>query len=132
MPSQKPTTDCSREQSPPINPKSASASTGNKEIPASTTSDHTDQLEVTEEAVSNTFTMKSSPKSNRPRFGAGVQAKERLKFILGASEDNSSDDEPLVLGQATKLQPGSTETTNPVPTMPSEVPSPPNPSTCLR
>lgn len=132
MPSQTPTTDCSREQSTPTDPKSASALTGNKEIPASTTSDHTDQLEVTEEAVSNTLTMKSSTISNRPRFGAGVQAKERLKFILGASEDNSSDDEPLVLGQATIHQPASTETPNPVPTMPSEVPSPPNPSTCLR
>ncbi|KAG1958146.1 acetyl-CoA carboxylase isoform X3 [Pimephales promelas] len=132
MPSQTPTMDCSREQSTPIDPKSASTSTGNKEIPASTTSDHTDQFEVTEEAVSNTLTMKSSTKSNKPRFGDSGQAKERLKFILGASEDNSSDDEPLVLGQATKVQPGSTETPNPVPTMPSEVPSPPNPSTCLR
>jgi len=123
--------DCSREQSTPIDPKSASTSTGNKEIPVST-NDHTDQLEVTEEAVSNTLTMKSSTKSNKPRFGDSGQAKERLKFILGASEDNSSDDEPLVLGQATKVQPESTETPKPVPTMPSDVPSPLNPSTCLR
>lgn len=131
MPSQTPTTNCSGEQSPPMDPESASTSTGNKKIPASTTSDPTDHLEVIEEAVSNTFTMESS-KSDRPRFGAGVQAKEKLKFILGASEDNSSDDEPLVMGQATKPHPESTETPNAVPTMSSEVLSPPIPSTCLR
>ncbi|XP_048044599.1 acetyl-CoA carboxylase 2 isoform X5 [Megalobrama amblycephala] len=131
MPSQTPTTNCSGEQSPPMDPESASTSAGNKKIPASTTSDPTDHLEVIEEAVSNTFTMESS-KSDRPRFGAGVQAKEKLKFILGASEDNSSDDEPLVMGQATKPHPESTETPNAVPTMSSEVLSPPIPSTCLR
>lgn len=131
MPSQTPTTNCSGEQSTPMDPESASTSTGNKKIPASTTSDPTDRLEVIEEAVSNTFTMESS-KSDRPRFGAGVQAKERLKFILGASEDNSSDDEPLVMGQATKPHPESTETPNAVPTMLSEVPSPPIPTTGLR
>ncbi|XP_067262908.1 acetyl-CoA carboxylase 2 isoform X6 [Chanodichthys erythropterus] len=131
MPSQTPTTNCSGEQSPSMDPESASTSTGNKKIPASTTNDPTDHLEVIEEAVSNTFTMESS-KSDRPRFGAGVQAKEKLKFILGASEDNSSDDEPLVMGQATKPHPESTETPNTVPTMSSEVLSPPIPSTCLR
>ncbi|XP_056232116.1 acetyl-CoA carboxylase isoform X2 [Seriola aureovittata] len=35
-------------------------------------------------------------KSNVPKFSSGPQARERLKFILGASEDNSSDEEPLV------------------------------------
>ncbi|KAJ8379366.1 hypothetical protein SKAU_G00001440 [Synaphobranchus kaupii] len=35
----------------------------------------------------------------RMRFGAGPEARERLKFILGASEDNSSDEEPVALGQ---------------------------------
>ncbi|XP_061116348.1 acetyl-CoA carboxylase isoform X4 [Conger conger] len=30
----------------------------------------------------------------RPSFRRGSQARERLKFILGASEDNSSDEEP--------------------------------------
>lgn len=131
MPSQTPTTDCSEERSPPMDPETASTSTGNKKIPASTTSDPTDHLKVTGEAVSNTSTMENS-KSDRPRFGAGVQAKEKLKFILGASEDYSSDDEPLVMGQATKPHPESTETPNAVPTMSSEVPSPLIPPTCLR
>ncbi|XP_051749567.1 acetyl-CoA carboxylase 2 isoform X6 [Ctenopharyngodon idella] len=131
MPSQTPTTNCSGERSPPVDPESASTSTGNKTIPASTTSDPTDHLEVIEEAVSDTLTVESS-KSDRPRFGAGVQAKEKLKFILGASEDYSSDDEPLVMGQVTKPHPESTEAPNAVPTMSSEVLSPPIPSTCLR
>uniref|UniRef100_A0A673CY40 acetyl-CoA carboxylase n=1 Tax=Sphaeramia orbicularis TaxID=375764 RepID=A0A673CY40_9TELE len=39
---------------------------------------------------------KSSEKTNVPRLSSGPEARERLKFILGASEDNSSDEEPLV------------------------------------
>lgn len=31
-----------------------------------------------------------------PMLSSGPEARERLKFILGASEDNSSDEEPLV------------------------------------
>ncbi|XP_061907231.1 acetyl-CoA carboxylase isoform X1 [Entelurus aequoreus] len=40
-----------------------------------------------------------TPKTSRtkaPMLRSGPEARERLKFILGASEDNSSDDEPLV------------------------------------
>lgn len=37
------------------------------------------------------------PSSTRtPKLSSGPNARERLKFILGASEDNSSDDEPVV------------------------------------
>lgn len=35
-------------------------------------------------------------KTNVPMLSSGPEARERLKFILGASEDNSSDEEPLV------------------------------------
>uniref|UniRef100_A0A8C2EXL4 acetyl-CoA carboxylase n=1 Tax=Cyprinus carpio TaxID=7962 RepID=A0A8C2EXL4_CYPCA len=131
MPSQTPTTERSEEHSPPIDPKSASTTTGNEEIPPSTTSDPTDQSKSTEAAVSSTFPIEAN-KSDRPKFGSSVQAKERMKFILGASEDNSSDDETLVLGQATKPQPKSTETPNTQPTTSSEFVPPPNPSACLR
>lgn len=31
-----------------------------------------------------------------PKLSSGANARERLKFILGASEDNSSDDEPVL------------------------------------
>ncbi|KAM7391893.1 hypothetical protein PAMP_022541 [Pampus punctatissimus] len=41
------------------------------------------------------ITQKSS-KTNVPMLSSGPEARERLKFILGASEDNSSDEEPLV------------------------------------
>lgn len=131
MPSQTPTIDCSGEHTPPMDLKSASTTTGNEEIPQSTTSDPTDQSKGTEAAVSNTFPMETS-ESDRPKFGSSVQAKERMKFILGASEDNSSDDETLVMGQAAKPQPKSTETPNTLPTTSSEVVPPPNPSACLR
>ncbi|KAK2837305.1 hypothetical protein Q5P01_014517 [Channa striata] len=35
-------------------------------------------------------------KTNAPMLSSGPEARQRLKFILGASEDNSSDEEPLV------------------------------------
>ncbi|XP_053509729.1 acetyl-CoA carboxylase 2 isoform X6 [Ictalurus furcatus] len=35
----------------------------------------------------------TSCESSRPRFGAAGEAREKLKFVLGASEDNSSEDE---------------------------------------
>ncbi|XP_068167308.1 acetyl-CoA carboxylase isoform X2 [Antennarius striatus] len=41
-------------------------------------------------------TTQKPSKTNVPKFSSGPEAKERLKFILGASEDNSSDEEPLV------------------------------------
>ncbi|KAL1273892.1 hypothetical protein QQF64_026706, partial [Cirrhinus molitorella] len=128
MPLQTPTTDCLGQHSPPVDSESANTTTGNEEIPPSTTSGPTDQSEGTEEAVSNTFPSESV----RPKFGSSVQAKERLKFFLGASEDNSSDDETLVMGQTAKPQPKSTEPPNALPTTSSEVVPPPNPSTCLR
>lgn len=131
MPSQTPTTDRSGEHSSPLDPKSASTTTGNEETSPSTTSDPTDQSKSTEAAVSSTFPIEAN-KSDRPKFGSSVQAKERMKFILGASEDNSSDDETLVLGQAAKPQPKSTETPNTLPTTSSEVVPPPNPSASLR
>ncbi|KAG7480864.1 hypothetical protein MATL_G00060810 [Megalops atlanticus] len=33
----------------------------------------------------------------RPNMGSGPETRERLKFILGASEDNSSDEDPVVV-----------------------------------
>lgn len=131
MPSQTPTTDCSGKHSPPMDPDSSSTITVNAEIPLSTTSNPTDQSEGSAEVGCSTFPMQTS-ESDRPKFGSSFQAKERLKFILGASEDNSSDDETLVMGQTAKPQPKSQETTNALPTTSSEVPPPPNPSTCLR
>uniref|UniRef100_A0A665XCX2 acetyl-CoA carboxylase n=1 Tax=Echeneis naucrates TaxID=173247 RepID=A0A665XCX2_ECHNA len=40
-------------------------------------------------------------KTNVPRLSSGPEARERLKFILGASEDNSSDEEPVVIKSPT-------------------------------
>lgn len=37
-----------------------------------------------------------STSTRAPKLSSGPNARERLKFILGASEDNSSDDEPVV------------------------------------
>ncbi|KAM3610281.1 uncharacterized protein V6R79_001760 [Siganus canaliculatus] len=41
-------------------------------------------------------TQKPSRTTKVPMLSSGPEARERLKFILGASEDNSSDEEPLV------------------------------------
>ncbi|XP_041854600.1 acetyl-CoA carboxylase isoform X2 [Melanotaenia boesemani] len=41
-------------------------------------------------------TTQNTFKSTPPRLSSGPEARERLKFILGASEDNSSDEEALV------------------------------------
>ncbi|XP_056313480.1 acetyl-CoA carboxylase isoform X3 [Danio aesculapii] len=122
MPSQTPISDCAWEHSPPMDPGLSSTSSENEGIPTSATREPTDQSHIT---VSHT-------ESHRPRFGAGAQAKEKLKFILGASEDNSSDDEPLVKNQTTTRQPINTETLNAESTVSSEVPPTPVPSTCLR
>lgn len=122
MPSQTPISDCAGEHSPPMDPGLSSTSPRNEGIPPSATSDPTDQSNIT---VSHT-------ESHRPRFGSGAQAKEKLKFILGASEDNSSDDEPLVKNQTTTHQPKNTETLNAEPTASSEMPPTPVPSTGLR
>ncbi|TMS03613.1 Acetyl-CoA carboxylase 2 [Larimichthys crocea] len=41
-------------------------------------------------------TTQTSSKTKVPMLKSGPEGRERLKFILGASEDNSSDEEPLV------------------------------------
>ncbi|XP_073808154.1 acetyl-CoA carboxylase 2 isoform X2 [Danio rerio] len=122
MPSQTPISDCAGEHSPPMDPGLSSTSPRNEGIPPSATSDPTDQSNITVSHI----------ESHRPRFGSGAQAKEKLKFILGASEDNSSDDEPLVKNQTTTHQPKNTETLNAEPTASSEMPPTPVPSTGLR
>lgn len=43
-----------------------------------------------------TPTTQESPKTHLPMRSSGPEMRERLKFILGASEDNSSDEEPVV------------------------------------
>ncbi|XP_041792792.1 acetyl-CoA carboxylase isoform X1 [Chelmon rostratus] len=52
--------------------------------------------EVNSETPSLPPTTQRPSKSNVPMLSSGPEARERLKFILGASEDNSSDEEPLV------------------------------------
>ncbi|XP_071338955.1 acetyl-CoA carboxylase isoform X2 [Trachinotus anak] len=52
--------------------------------------------EVNSELPSLPPTTQKPYKTNVPMLRSGPEARERLKFILGASEDNSSDEEPLV------------------------------------
>lgn len=66
--------------------------------------------EVNSEKSSLPPTSQNPLKTHAPMLSSGPEARERLKFILGASEDNSSDDESL--------------TTKP----PSGAPQPPNPN----
>ncbi|XP_028270699.1 acetyl-CoA carboxylase isoform X2 [Parambassis ranga] len=52
--------------------------------------------EVNSEQPSLPKTTQKPSKAITPMLSSGPEARERLKFILGASEDNSSDEEPLV------------------------------------
>lgn len=52
--------------------------------------------EVNSEQPSLPKTTQKPSKAITPMFSSGPEVRERLKFILGASEDNSSDEEPLV------------------------------------
>ncbi|XP_018523999.1 acetyl-CoA carboxylase isoform X2 [Lates calcarifer] len=52
--------------------------------------------EINSELPSSPQTTQKPYRTNVPMLSSGPEARERLKFILGASEDNSSDEEPLV------------------------------------
>lgn len=52
--------------------------------------------EVNSEKPSLPPTTQNPSRTKVPMLSSGPEARERLKFILGASEDNSSDEEPLV------------------------------------
>ncbi|XP_008280275.1 acetyl-CoA carboxylase isoform X1 [Stegastes partitus] len=52
--------------------------------------------EVNSEEPSAPKTTQTRSKTITAMLSSGPEARERLKFILGASEDNSSDEEPLV------------------------------------
>ncbi|XP_073322539.1 acetyl-CoA carboxylase isoform X2 [Pagrus major] len=52
--------------------------------------------EVNSEKPSLPPTTQKPSRTKVPMLSSGPEARERLKFILGASEDNSSDEEPLV------------------------------------
>lgn len=55
------------------------------------------QTSHNESARANSLLLSSQKclRNKVPKLSSGPQARERLKFILGASEDNSSDEEPL-------------------------------------
>lgn len=71
------------------------------------------------------LTTQKPSKSVPPMLSSGPKARERLKFILGASEDNSSDEEPLITKppSGASQPPTSTIKSSP-PQAPSVVPQP--------
>ncbi|XP_005722276.1 acetyl-CoA carboxylase isoform X2 [Pundamilia nyererei] len=70
-------------------------------------------------------TTQKPSKSVPPMLSSGPKARERLKFILGASEDNSSDEEPLVTKPPSGAsQPPSSTIKSSPPQAPSVVPQP--------
>lgn len=72
-------------------PHAGSASAGQVETV------HMEALQGSSEANSEKPpTTQTSSKTEVPMLNSGPVGRERLKFILGASEDNSSDEEPLV------------------------------------
>ncbi|XP_042344465.1 acetyl-CoA carboxylase isoform X2 [Plectropomus leopardus] len=58
----------------------------------------TEALQTSSEVNSETPSLRETTQkpSKVPMLSSGPEARERLKFILGASEDNSSDEEPLI------------------------------------
>nr|XP_055054624.1 acetyl-CoA carboxylase isoform X7 [Misgurnus anguillicaudatus] len=119
MPSQTANAD-SLEEPTPVDQEASSTPTRSEQMPTSTTSDVINQSKDASKPVTTTST-----ESLRPRFGAGIQAKERLKFILGASEDYSSDEEPVLSRHAARPQPQGTEPSKEMATSLSEAPPPP-------
>lgn len=73
----------------------------------------TEALQVSPEVNSEKSSFPPAPqkplKTHAPMLSSGPEGRERLKFILGASEDNSSDDEPLT----TKPPSGAAQPPNP-------------------
>ncbi|XP_042276457.1 acetyl-CoA carboxylase isoform X2 [Thunnus maccoyii] len=77
-----------------------------------------------EQTPSPPITQKPS-KPKVPMLSSGPEARERLKFILGASEDNSSDEEPVVTKLPSGASPPPTSTPKSSPLqVSSEVPQP--------
>ncbi|XP_049433986.1 acetyl-CoA carboxylase isoform X2 [Epinephelus fuscoguttatus] len=74
--------------------KAASASASGPEFNAV----DAEALRVSSEVTSGKPSLQKTPQrpSKAPMLSSGPEGRERLKFILGASEDNSSDEEPLV------------------------------------
>ncbi|XP_049906114.1 acetyl-CoA carboxylase isoform X2 [Epinephelus moara] len=58
----------------------------------------TEPLQASSEVKTGKPSLQKTPQrpSKAPMLSSGPEGRERLKFILGASEDNSSDEEPLV------------------------------------
>ncbi|XP_056601991.1 acetyl-CoA carboxylase isoform X2 [Triplophysa dalaica] len=117
----------SSEEQTLMDQQTSRTSARNEQVPPSTTGHLSDQSR----AASNRVPMVESV---RPRFSACVQGKKRLKFILGASEDNSSDEEPVLVRQPPRPQRQSTETSRePITAVLDTQPSPaPAPSCSLR
>ncbi|XP_076855025.1 acetyl-CoA carboxylase isoform X2 [Brachyhypopomus gauderio] len=82
----------SMDEPPPTNHSSA---------PHLTSSSRSTERTPPEPVCQSDVTM-ASTEVTTSRYRKSAEAREKLKFILGASEDNSSDDEPPSAGQAAK------------------------------
>lgn len=76
-------------------PQTSSAS-GGLEARASDNETLRTSSEINCEEPSSPPTAEKPRQTHAPMLSSGPEARERLKFILGASEDYSSDEEPLV------------------------------------
>lgn len=72
--------------------------------------------EVNSEETSSPPITQTPSKTKAPMLSSGPEARSRLKFILGASEDYSSDDEPVVTKPPSRasLPPTSTPKSSPL------------------
>uniref|UniRef100_A0A4W4E308 acetyl-CoA carboxylase n=1 Tax=Electrophorus electricus TaxID=8005 RepID=A0A4W4E308_ELEEL len=81
----------------------SSASSDSMEKPPPVNHTLSEPMEQTSpESLCHSSVTMGTAEASRPRFRKPEEIREKLKFILGASEDNSSDDEPPVTGQAPK------------------------------
>ncbi|XP_034397419.1 acetyl-CoA carboxylase isoform X2 [Cyclopterus lumpus] len=71
----------------------------------------TEALQASSEINSKKSSLRTNtrkpPRTKVPMLSSEPEARERLKFILGASEDNSSDEDPLVTAPKSSPQQGS-------------------------
>lgn len=76
-------------------PQASSASVGRQ---VKTVDDEPPQTssEANVERLSSSLTSRKTSKASVLMSGSGTENRKRIMFVLGASEDNSSDEEPLV------------------------------------
>ncbi|KAJ0019381.1 hypothetical protein NQD34_006950 [Periophthalmus magnuspinnatus] len=91
----------------------SSSTVGSKQLDSSQPSSQDSKTNISAKGPSqpNSLPLSKSSEDKVPMLRFGPEARERLKFILGASEDNSSDEEPLTTKPASCAPPSTSTPT---------------------